>query len=698
LICGNYLLTRQFDDLGYAECYSARHIESNEPVRLYLCSKPQRTTGDTLVELRSLIARASETDPLQALFDAGSSGPKVWAVCDAATGSPMSNWLAENGRLPPVAVLQIARAMTAQLALLEQQGTVHGDISAAGLLINSAGDVALPAPGLRGVLRPQEGLGFADLGPNAYDYLAPERVAVGSPPNVASDMYACGVLWWQLLAGRPPVAGGNARAKLRAVQAARILDIRTVAQGVPAALADAMARCLAREPAGRPASFAALAEALGPPSDAGRALLASLQRKPAGTWQDLCAPAPRKLAKRRDHRRTTIGAVSVAAIILMTAIPLLMRGESSVPPTVATTLTANLRSQSLSADPTQVKSGPPKTDSAVKPASALLPVEEAAALPRVVEDLVLPTGEVLQLEKLDLEPRMRVRGRGGRRPMIRVPVDGLEVDAEGVTFEGIDFIWHVPAHSAAGSESRGAMIQLRAQTVSFRGCSFNARSQFPPAAIRTAVAPGNLLAVGAEVGFTDCVFDGMNAVVDHLSDPIVARLDNCLCVASGPILRLDRCPVEGGEVRVQLNRVTTRGDTAVLSIQNARSFGKPGSIAITADGCALAGTSRCGLIALRESSDLKSLVGAINWNGQGSVVATRTSMLTAQTARGDLTPLPDDQLAVAGLVRGELEFSGRADGPPTDSRVMRWQVPLRSADAPGADPQRLHSLRSRADE
>ena len=57
---------------------------------------------------------------------------------------------------------------------------------------------------------------FADLLPEAYDYLAPERVTLGEPPNVSSDIYACGCVWWQMLCGRPPLGGGDSLTKLHA--------------------------------------------------------------------------------------------------------------------------------------------------------------------------------------------------------------------------------------------------------------------------------------------------------------------------------------------------------------------------------------------------------------------------------------------------------------------------------------------------
>ena len=55
----------------------------------------------------------------------------------------------------------------------------------ASLILTDGGDVRLSLPGLRGILRPEEGYAYADLLPEAYDTLAPERIAAGTPPQMA---------------------------------------------------------------------------------------------------------------------------------------------------------------------------------------------------------------------------------------------------------------------------------------------------------------------------------------------------------------------------------------------------------------------------------------------------------------------------------------------------------------------------------
>ncbi len=170
----------------------------------------------------------------------------------------------DSGRFPPLVVLHLAQRMAAALAEGEAVGLIHGDLRAASLMCPEGGDAFLVHPGLRAIVRPAEGYAMADLAPEAYETLAPERIAVGSPPTIASDIYACGCLWWQLLAGRSPLAGGNSLARLQAAHAARVPDIRRVAPETPEPLWRAIEDCLARDPAARPASFADLAGLIGP--------------------------------------------------------------------------------------------------------------------------------------------------------------------------------------------------------------------------------------------------------------------------------------------------------------------------------------------------------------------------------------------------------------------------------------------------
>jgi len=168
------------------------------------------------------------------------------------------------------------------------------------------------------------------------------------------------------------------------------------------------------------------------------------------------------------------------------------------------------------------------------------------------------------------------------------------------------------------------------------------------------------------------------------------ELTNSLCLAAGPIVRLHRAPTSDESLSISLDHLTTRGDCAVLECRYAHLDNSLGTITISATDSALDTNPRGGLLILAGVQHPDRLLSAIAWNGQGSLVPPHTAVaLWRQGARKQQT-LSEDELAVAGLVRSDVEFAGNADGPASASRLTRWQVPLRSDEPPGANTNSLY--------
>ena len=92
-------------------------------------------------------------------------------------------------------------------------------------------------------------------------YMAPEQVT-GGHIDERTDIYAIGVLFYELLVGRPPFLGRTAMATAMARLQEPPPDPRESAPSVPDRLAALVLRCLEREPEGRPASAGEVAEEL----------------------------------------------------------------------------------------------------------------------------------------------------------------------------------------------------------------------------------------------------------------------------------------------------------------------------------------------------------------------------------------------------------------------------------------------------
>jgi len=706
---GPFVLCEPLAHPYYAACYRARRVDSGDFVRAAVIENAGRKANDILRGLRSLVEQFQkcrmqehpEKTPT-AIAYAGQDGDRLYAAEPWTPGRSAAEWIVRHGRFPPNIVLQIARAMLVELVELEKIGVCHGDVGTASLLLSDMGDVALALPGLRGILRPEEGFARADLLPEAFDGLAPERIALGTPPNAASDMYACGYTWWQLLCGRPPLTGGNALAKLRAAQAGGISDVRRIVPETPPLLADAISACVEIDPARRPASFAHLAAALGHPTRGGREALSEwLVRsgRPTVRWNTTvrsvrgsnktpfwlagaacCAAAVVALlwpGLQNDSRRSTPGSARQARAASVAEKSSARLGKPMV------SGSARHEESTLAVDESSARQAEP-ADSAVVPAA----YRAIASVPR---DLVLPSERAVDAGTLVPQAGQCIRAAAGRRAVLLVPASGWAIAAEDVRFENIDFACMKSAEKPVG----GSFVHLRANRAAFRGCTFrgaresgyNAEADAAISAIRWSRASdsddGAALA-RRQLHLADCMFSGLAAAVDCEAGVATdIEIVNTLHVFGGPLLRCDRPPAPETPLTLVLSQATLRESGPLLECRVGAESHPPGEIAVVSTACVFMPRPGEPLVRCTGAASLGSCPFALRWSGQGSLIAPDSAVFALADTQGREQPIDESSLSIAGLVRGEVGFAGPASSDPAASRALRWQAPLRSASPPG---------------
>jgi hypothetical protein len=619
--------------------------------------------------------------------------------------------MVHHGRFAPEVVLEIARAMLAGLMELEKLGILHGDVSTSSLILGPTGDVVLLMPGLRTILRPEEGFSRADLLPEAYDSLAPERVSAGTPPSTQSELYTCGCVWWHLLCGRSPLTGGSSLTKLRAAQAAEICDVRRYAADAPAALAGAISACLQREPSRRPESMVRLAAMLGGPTRNGKEALAECLTqtgRPAVRW----TTTVRKIRKSSKTPLWLAGTVCCLAMAVAILWPIwhgrgaqLVAERSEVRSQKAEGRDQKTRIASQKPDAAHPSSFIPHPTSLPAPTSPVIPAsyQQTEAKP---QDLVLAGGKPLSAASLDLRTGQCVRGASGKRAILLVSHSGLLVDKENVRFENIDFIGSRAAPSDDAHAAERALVQVCASRAEFHGCSFQGQSAdiepaetgtvatSAPAAIRW-VHPARANEVdtslpSGRLQLTDCLFYRVKAGVDcHTAGALAIELSNTLHLDAGTLVRLDHCPLSDEPVLIALAQVTLRGGGPLLEYLAPHDGQQPGEIAIMATACAFVPQPGEPLLRLTGPEPPGRISIAVRWTGQGSLVSPDAPIIAWRGPDGRQQTIDESSLSIAGLVRSEVGFAGDASGDPITSRLVRWQAPLQSANPPGIDPARL---------
>ncbi len=746
LCVGPYLLDRSLPSAGYMEWFRAREVESGRKLRLAIIEDCGNRPDSLLDRLERLLSDGERLacENLSRLVRTGEDDGRIWVAHEDRTGWSAAEWMVHNGRFPPEVVLEIARQMLSGLIEMEIAGLCHGDICSLGLILTDKGRVILSPPGLRGAIRPEEGYGLADLAPEYYDYLAPERADTGSEPTIASDIYSAGCLWWHLLTGRPPVPGGNGLAKLRGHQTADIPDVCQLAPDTPGHLATAIRACCQRDPDLRPESMARLSKMLGLPTKPGRTKLTRCTTGPVSpmTHSGVSIGAVRRPRKTLLPMAVTAGSVVVAVVMFWSSWhaggPLSATESASREPpasrrqieTPATSRSGNQTPDALPPnghpDRLPIVGSPDDNSRAVLPTGYDAVANPARSDPNTVgrarqaradlDKKALPArhkpvgdrpdargaeGNVIVLsgkvpikgESLQLAAGQHVRGTGLERPVVEVSSGGLVVRPENVRFENVDFVWKAGSDRSPTGH-RPAIIRLEASRAEFRGCSFQpagAESGLVAAIRWTHPVDRNELDLPhGQVVVADCVFHRVEAAIAcQTAGAVSLELSNVLHLDGGPLILLDHAPVQDEPVGIGLTNVTLRDSGAVLECEFTKIASRPGRLSIRANGSAFVPRPNATLLSFAGPNSPEKLLWTIYWTGQGSLVSPQTVIAGWRRPDGQTEVLDDAAVSMAGLVRSKVGFAGSAKEDPAASQIVEWQVPLRTSDPPGIDPRSL---------
>src|SRR5262249_37042883 len=193
------------------------------------------------------------------LLNAGEANGLAWYSMPYVRGESLRTRLASGGPMPLTEAVHVLRDVARALAFAHGDGVVHRDIKPENILI-SGGAAVVTDFGIAKALttsRTHDSPGptitqmGASIGTPAY--MAPEQVAGDPGVDHRADVYAWGVVAWELLAGRHPFSGKtSAQAMLAAHLSETSASLATVRSDVPPSLATLVARCLEKDPARRP--------------------------------------------------------------------------------------------------------------------------------------------------------------------------------------------------------------------------------------------------------------------------------------------------------------------------------------------------------------------------------------------------------------------------------------------------------------
>ncbi|MEO8555646.1 MAG: protein kinase [Actinomycetota bacterium] len=281
-----YTLTKRVAVGGMGQVWEALDTVLGRAVAVKLLHQALSQESDFADRFRAEARHAASLHHpnIAAVFDYGEDEGTAYLVMELVPGQPLSQIIAERAPLSaPETASILAQAATA-LQTAHQGGVVHRDVKPANILITPDGVAKLTdfgisrAIGATPMTQTGQVLGTAQ-------YLAPEQ-ALGQSATAASDIYSLGVVGYEMLTGVRPFDAGTAVATALAQvnQPPPALP-----ESIPAEVRDVINAALAKDPADRPASAAAVGRALRMP---GAALSSDVEAPPAAPTRTVVPPKP----------------------------------------------------------------------------------------------------------------------------------------------------------------------------------------------------------------------------------------------------------------------------------------------------------------------------------------------------------------------------------------------------------------------
>jgi eukaryotic-like serine/threonine-protein kinase len=198
------------------------------------------------------------------LLTAGQAGGLLYYTMPLVEGESLRARLARQGELPVAESLRILRDVADALSYAHRHGLVHRDIKPGNVLL-SEHHALVTDFGVAKALDeagPATAVTATGLALGTPTYMAPEQAAADPHTDQRADIYALGVLGYEMLAGRPPFLGASPQAIVAAQLTETPTPLAQLRPSVPPPLATVIMRCLEKRPADRPQSAAELLRGL----------------------------------------------------------------------------------------------------------------------------------------------------------------------------------------------------------------------------------------------------------------------------------------------------------------------------------------------------------------------------------------------------------------------------------------------------
>ena len=263
-LADRYRIEREVGAGGMAIVYLAQDLRHGRRV----AAKVLRPELAAVIGAERFLAEIKTTAHLQhphilPLFDSGEADAYLFYVMPFVEGETLRNRLTREKQLPVADAVRIATEVASALGYAHRHGVVHRDIKPENILIHDGQalvadfGIALAASKASGSRMTETGMSLG-----TPHYMSPEQAMGEREITARSDIYALGVVLYEMLTGEPPFTGNTAQAVVARVLTESPRSLVTQRHTIPRYVEAAVLTALEKLPADRFATAAEFAEAL----------------------------------------------------------------------------------------------------------------------------------------------------------------------------------------------------------------------------------------------------------------------------------------------------------------------------------------------------------------------------------------------------------------------------------------------------
>ncbi len=251
ILCERYRILRVLGQGGMGAVYQVRDQELERVIALKVIRPDLASNPSILQRFKQelILSRHVTHKNVVRIYDMGEAEGTKFITMEYVEGEDLRSLLSRSGKLAPGEAVEIIVQICRALEAAHVEGVIHRDLKPQNVMRDPQGRVVVMDFGLA---RSLEAPGMTQTGAlvGTLEYMSPEQ-AMGAELDQRSDLFALGLIFYELLTGKVPYKADTAIASLMKRTQERAIPAAEIDSSVPKSLSSIVARCLERDPKDR---------------------------------------------------------------------------------------------------------------------------------------------------------------------------------------------------------------------------------------------------------------------------------------------------------------------------------------------------------------------------------------------------------------------------------------------------------------